>query len=78
MTSNNYAPCTSKAQCCAKKLFTIGRVENNEDFFSPNILIVQREQQKEPRNINSNLSTYISGQGSGYPMQELDNVEIIF
>ena len=47
-------------------------------MFSPlNILIVQKEQRKEPRNINSSLSTYISDRGSSYSMQEFDDVEII-
>ena len=66
--SNKYEPCTRKAQCCANNLFEIGRVENNEGCFPLNILIVQREQQKELRNINSKLSTYISDQGYGYSM----------
>ena len=74
---DKYEPCTRKAQCSTKKLFAIVREESNEKFPPLNILIVQREQQKEPRNINSNLSTYIYDQGSGYSMQELDNVEII-
>ena len=43
---NKYEPCTRKSQCCANKLFTIGRVENNEYCFPLNLLIVQREQQK--------------------------------
>ena len=43
---NKYEPCTRKSQCCANKLFTIGRVENNEYRFPLNLLIVQREQQK--------------------------------
>ena len=46
-------------------------------FFPLNLLIVQIKQQKELRNINSNISTYISDQGSSYSMQELDDVEII-
>ena len=75
--SDKYNPCTRKDQCCAADLFAIGRVENNEDCFPINILIVQREQQKELRKVNSNLSTYIFDRGSGYSMQELDNVEII-
>ena len=32
MPSNNYESFTRKSQCCANKLFTIGRVENTEDF----------------------------------------------
>ena len=42
-----------------------------------NILIVQREQQMELRNINSKLSTYILDHVSGYSMQALNGVEII-
>ena len=57
---DKYEPCTRKAQCHANKLFKIERVENNEYCFPLNILIVQREQKKEPRNENSNLITYIS------------------
>ena len=30
--SNKYDPCTRKAQCRANELFTLGRVESNEDF----------------------------------------------
>ena len=60
-----YKPITSKAQYCVDELFTIGREENNEDCFPLNILNVQREQQKEPRKVNSKLSTYISDRGSG-------------
>ena len=40
--SHKYDPCTRKAQCRTKELFTVGRVENNEDCFPLNILIVQR------------------------------------
>ena len=76
-TSDKYEPCTRKAQCWANELFTIGRVENNKDCFPLNLIIVQIEQQKETRNINSNLSTYISDRVSSYSMQELDNIEII-
>ena len=36
-----------------------------------------KEQQKELRNINSNLSTYILDQGYGYSIQEIDDVKII-
>ena len=39
--SNKYKPCTMKSQCCEKEIFAIGEVENNEDFFPLNILIVQ-------------------------------------
>ena len=55
----NYESCTSKVKCCANELFTIGRVENNDDCFPLNLSIVQREQQKELININDKLSTYI-------------------
>ena len=55
---DKYEPCTGKDQCRASGLFTLGRVENNEYRFPLNILILQREQQKELRNINSKLSTY--------------------
>ena len=44
--SNTYKPCTRKAQCRANELFALGRIENNQDYFPLNILIVQREQQK--------------------------------
>ena len=30
-TSDKYEPCTRKSRCCMNKLFSIGRVENNED-----------------------------------------------
>ena len=39
---DKYNPCTSKAQCCANKLFAIGRVENNEYCFLLNLLTVQK------------------------------------
>ena len=39
---DKYKPCTSKAQCCANKLFAIGRVENNEYCFLLNLLTVQK------------------------------------
>ena len=66
-----------KAQCRANKLTTISRVENNEDCFLLNLLMVQREQQKELSTVNFNLSTYISDQVLGYSMQDLDGVNII-
>ena len=44
--SNKYDHCIGKSQCCANELFPIGRVENNENVFLLNILIVQRKQQK--------------------------------
>ena len=69
--------CTRKAQCCTDNLFTIGRIENNEDYFPLNLLILQGEQEKIPRNIDSKLSTYISDRGSGYSMEYIDDVEII-
>ena len=71
MPGNKYEPCTRKAQCRANESFTVGRIEKNEDCFALNLLIVQIEKQKEPRNINSKLSTYISDQVSGYFMQAL-------
>ena len=46
---DKYNPSTMKAQCCANKLVTIGREENNEDCFPLDLLNVQREQQKELR-----------------------------
>ena len=75
--SDKYESCTRKAQCCANELFATGRVENNEYCFPLNLLIVQIEQQKELRNMNYRLSTYISDQRSGYSRQALDNAEII-
>ena len=57
--SNKYESCTRKSQFCIDELFTLSKLENNDDFFPLNILIVRREQQKEPRNITSKLSTYI-------------------
>ena len=44
--SDKDEPCTSKAQCCANKLFAIGREENNDNCFSLNLLIIKRQQQK--------------------------------
>ena len=43
MPSDTYKPCTRKSQCHANELFAIGRVENNEDCFPLNFLILQRE-----------------------------------
>ena len=40
--NNKYKSCTRKAQCRANKLFETDRVENNEDCFPLNLLIVQR------------------------------------
>ena len=74
---NNNEPCTRKAQCCANKLFAIGREENNDNCFPLNLLIVQRKQQKEPRIIKSSFSKYISDRGSGHSKKELEYVEII-
>ena len=54
---DKYKPCTRKPQCRANELFVVGGVEKNEDCFPPNILILQREQQEELRNINYKLST---------------------
>ena len=75
--SNKYKPFTGKAQCRADELFELVRIENNQYCFLLNILIVQREQQKEMRNITSKLSTYILDRGSGYSMQDLNNVKTI-
>ena len=36
---NRYKPITSKSQCCANKLFKIGRAENNEYCLRLNLLI---------------------------------------
>ena len=55
----------------------IGRKKNNKNRFPLNLLIVQREQQKELRNINYKLSTYISDRRYGCFMQELEDIEII-
>ena len=55
--SDNNETCTRKAQCRADKLFAIGREENNDNCFPLKLLIVQREQQKEQRNIKTSLST---------------------
>ena len=75
--SDNYEPCTRKAQFRTNKLFVIGRLEKNDDFPLLNILIVQREKTKELRNTKSNLSKYTLDRESGYSMQELDDVKII-
>ena len=77
MTRNKNEPCTTKAQSRENNLLAIGRLENNEDGFPLNILIVQKLQQKELRNTKSNISTYISDQGSSYSMEELDGEDII-
>ena len=77
MPRNKNEPFTRKAQCCTNELFAIDREENNEYCFPLNLLIVQKEQQKEPRNIKSSLSTNILDQGSSYSKKELDNIEII-
>ena len=42
---NKYNPYTRKVQFRANKLFAIDRVENNEDCFPINLLIVKIEQQ---------------------------------
>ena len=76
--SDKYYTCTRKAQCCANELLALGRVENKKYCFPLIILIVQIEKQKELININFKLSTYISDWGSGYSMQALDNIEIIW
>ena len=39
--SNKYDPYTGKSRCCANESFAISRVENNEDCFPLNILIVK-------------------------------------
>ena len=46
MPNNKYKSCTIKVQCRANELFALGRVENTDDCFPLNILIVQIEQQK--------------------------------
>ena len=43
-SNNKKRPSTRKTQCCANKLFTVGREENNENCFPLNLLIVQIEQ----------------------------------
>ena len=75
---DKYNPSTRKARYRVNESFAIIRAENNEDCFLLNLLNVQREQQKELRNINSKLSTYISDRGSGYSRQALNEVKIIF
>ena len=76
--SNKNEPCTRKDQCRANELFAIGGEEKIDNCFPLNLLIVQREQQKELNNIKSSLGTCISDRGSSYSKQELDDVEIIF
>ena len=46
--------------------------KKTKKIFPLNILIVQREQQKDLRKINSKLGAYVSEQGSGYSKQVLD------
>ena len=74
---NKSKPFTRKSQCHANYLFAIDKLENNKDCFPLNILIVQREEQKEPINRNSKLSTYILYQVSGYSRKDLNYVNII-
>ena len=76
-SSDKYEPCTRKDKCHANDLFAIGRLDNNKKYFLLDLLIIQREQQKELININSKLSTYISDLKYGYSMQALDNAKII-
>ena len=59
MPRDKYKSWTRKAKCCTNKLFAMGTVENSDDCFPLNILIVKREQQQKLKNINYNLSTYI-------------------
>ena len=75
--SDKYQPCIRKGQYCVNQIFTLGRIENKKYCFPLNLLILQREQQKKLRNINSKLSTYISDQGYSYSMQALDYIKII-
>ena len=42
--SNKYNTCTRKAHSRANESFTLGRIENNENYLLLNLLIVQREQ----------------------------------
>ena len=53
---NKYKLRTSRAQCLPDELFTIIWVENIKDCFPLNLLVVQRQQQKYLRKINSKLS----------------------
>ena len=76
--SDKYESYTEKDQCFTNELFAIGKVENKKYCFLLNLFIVQREQKKKLINMNPKLSTYISYQGSGYSMQAIDNVDIIF
>ena len=45
-----YNTFTKKDQCCGIDLFEVSMSENNKECFSLNLLDVQREQQKKPRN----------------------------
>ena len=73
---DKYDPITSKDQCRANELFSIGRVKKQR--FSPlNPLNVQKQQQKELRKINSKFRKFISDWGSCVSKQALDEVEII-
>ena len=74
---DKYKLITTKAQCCANRLFPIFSDENNEDFFLINILNVQREQNNYLRKLNSKLSAYILDRVSGYSKQVLNNSKII-
>ena len=76
-SANKYEHITSKSQCHAKDLFAIDIEENNYYYFLLTVLNVQREQQKELRNLNYKLSAYILYWGSGYSNQALNNVDII-
>ena len=54
-----YETITSKDQCCANKLFTIGREEDNKYCFLLNILNLKIYLNMDMIKINSKLSAYI-------------------
>ena len=68
---------TKKAQCCVNKLSVSVRAEKNEHFFPLNLLNLQREQQKDLKEVSYKLNTYIPDQVYGYSKQDLDDTEII-
>ena len=71
---DKYVTSTVKSQCCTNELFTLGRDENNEDYFLLHLLNLQREQQIYTINRNSKISTYLADQGSGYSNKSLENI----
>ena len=68
---------TSRAKGQTNESFVNILAHKNDDYLPLYILVVQTEQQKEMRNINSKLSAYMTDWISGYSKKALNGIQMI-